>query len=386
MKIVRLLLLLGFITPVMAAELDINPSDPPPAKALDNEKARLNLVNQKIDDFIRSHARVKEGERILLEEVMPKSNEIVAQYSAWKEKLYLIKGILSNIDSLTDSQQDEYRSKILEVMGDLYLIKKESQALRKRISSIAGEIYAVRHYSQGYLSTVDSDSFPVESDVINKFNAYKTNILSAFDNVKIIISQDVENSMWESINTTKNIVDELFLIRSLDYPELASILAELRELTLVGEVVEPKYREAESYKYEISTAIAEYRPYAALDLYHAMQARMVELINEVEASGIAGNQVDVATAFFNNQLAEAFQFVDQPLYFPLQVKQRYSLLGTIANICMDIEDEARYDYNCAALKSIYGVNPQTVLSMDEEKLRFIEKQIDLVVLGAMGND
>jgi len=117
-----------------------------------------------------------------------------------------------------------------------------------------------------------------------------------------------------------------------------------------------------------------------------MLERIVVLISEVESSGIAENHVNSAISFFNNQANEAYQYVDQPLYFPLQVKQRYSFLGSIANICMDAENDARYDYNCAALKSIYGVNPQTVLSMDEEKLRFIETQIDLVILGAMGND
>ena len=370
----------------LATPLVIDPSNPPEARVLDNEKARLHLVNQKVDVFMEAHATLKEGERQLTDEFMSEVNAIVASYGDWKDKLFLIKAIVADIDDLTGTQQDTFRTKIVEVMGELYTIRKTSQDLRNRIGKVASDVYNVRDFGLGYLTSADSGSFPDGSDVFTNINSYKTSLLTSFDNLREIISSDVENSMYQSIVTTKQIVDELFLIRSLEYPELASQLELLRDFTIANEVIEPRFKEVQETKYAISNLIAEYRPYSALDVYIALVTRVTELSAEITSSGLSAMQVADGIGLLTDELDAAYAYVDQPSLFPLQVKQRYSNLNVIVNVCTDATHSSWYNYNCAALKGIYGMSPQTVVDFDEEKLRYLAKQMDLVFAGAMGND
>ncbi len=366
------------------APLDIDVSNPPSAGLLDTEKTRLNIVNRKIDEVVRIHDTLMEGHRLFSEELLPNVGITTAKYLVWTNKLFVLKDILADVDDLTTTQEDNYRAGILEVLSELYDITVEANALRTRINNITQEIYLVRVLSANYLTADDSPHFPVSEDVFNKLAQFRSDLLASLGKLSDTVDSDLETKMNQAINTTKDIVDELFVIRSLDYPELSAKLEDLRSYTVLNTFMEPKYVEIFDYKENIASAIQVNRPYAAVDELEKMQARATTLVAQIESSDFLREQKDMAQARINNSVSEAQSLISYDL-FSVMIAQRYSGLPYVFNVCKDTDNDQRYNFDCGTLFGIYGLKQETVMNIEEEdKLRYLEFQMDKIIQGGLG--
>jgi len=380
----NILLLIMLITSVThALPLDIDVSNPPAAVLLDKEKTRLNIVSRKIDESVRAFDALIEGHRIFSEELLPKVEVTTAKYLVWSKKLFVLKDILADVNGLTSTQEDNYRAGILEVLGELYDITVEANDLRTRINNITQEIYLVRTLSTNYLTANDSLSFPADENVFDKLNQFRNDLLTSLGKLSETVDSGLETNMRQAINTTKEIANNLFVIRSLDYPELAAKLDELRSYTLLNTFMEPKYIEIFDYKKLIAKAVQVNRPYAAVDKLEKMEIRATSLVTQIEESEFNNEQKNIAIARINNSISESQNLISYDL-FSVMIAQRYSGLPYVFRVCKDPDNEQRYNFDCGILLGIYGLKQETIMNLEEDKLRYLETQMDKIVQGGMG--
>jgi len=374
--------------PLMAeAVIDIDPTNPPEAVVLDNEQARLNLLTRRIDELVHNHAIIHEAERMLSEELTSEINVIVASYNIWQQKMFAIKSILADIDKLTSTQREQYQQSVRSVMYDLYDIRKESEDVRTRLNRVINDVELARTFPSSYIDGNDSSN-DVGANVgfFTDFSQYRIDVLTALGTFKNIVDTDLERKMGEVIQITKDIVDELLLIRSLEFPELKSLLEELRQLTLEDMFIQHRHREVQVAKSNIADAINAKRPYFATALHNSLVERAAVLTDEINGSAFSTSFRNNAVFLISQEVDEAESYLGSEWSFPGLIWDRYNALSYAAGVCEDANDPDRFVYNCAVLKGIYGMNLEQVIGLEDDKLMYLEQQMDRVYAGVMGSE
>ena len=363
-----------------AAPLVIDPSDPPSLWQIQSEQGRLNVLNIKVDSFTKSEAALNRSAEIAVQDIMPAINNVVSRVDQWQNKLNILKLFIKNIDQLTPDQQENFRQEFVSILVDLYEVKILRAECLKLIGYMRNYVQLADDFEPDFIVADDVINFmSSNSDVFRQYTIYKAELYEAADNFEAVLSERYYEDMEEALRATINIIDNILVVRSLDYPELSSGLEEMRRFTRYNEYLQPRLAEFQRDKGIVSDAVWNSQIFMAQDTLAAMNTKLTDLTGQVAGMDFSDEEKQSIENILRHEITEAARFLPAENMRASIVASRFEdVINQVKPICTNAENILRYRFKCAGMIPLLGIN-EDVTSLSEDKLRFIEYQIDYVL-------
>jgi hypothetical protein len=371
------LLLIGSAC-TQADPLEINPSEPPALSTMEAEQGRVNLIHAKLDKLVRAEALVNEVDKTL-KDTLPLIQALMNDISTWQNDLFEIAQKIKVVESMTDAEDQEFRTDLTLVMSEFYDLFERRYGIVKTMAYADGILLQTADFQRGWFVDADFRDYRLsDKDIWGEFANHKAELRVAINNIDSSLSIVFFDKLNAVVLATRDIIENVLVIRALDFPELSEQLEELKQSVLVTIYLEPNLEELRQYKDLVSMRVEQKRLFSAQNLLFKMDARITAMIAELPEQNLPQDNKDSIPSIYQQEYSEAENYMPARNLWGALISNRHQSIKRLEEVCLDHDHINRYKIDCGPMLGLLGIDDD-VLLLSEEKLKYLEYKMDVVL-------
>lgn len=379
--------------PMKSLALDLNgqlfDTDNLVSEDLDAEQIRLNMLNNRADEIMLTHARyslVRSQYFYSNEGVVKLSEDYFTALTAWLNGLDQIRLSVVVIEELSDpANRDGIQSRLNALMLDLADLTGMHDKIRRRGLIAVEHLNLTRNFPAGYISEYDQ--------ILVAYNGHRQQLVSSFDDILGRVDISLKESLKETLFITQEIFNNYLVTSAINAStnELRIALETANSMLEAELLIEPLTNDIFRRKLKVANLLGTYnKRFAAETLYlesanladeYIAQINGFELSENTKANSIFEINsliTDMNTAIANDDSSNGGKWLH--VYLLYQTANEEIVPLCVAGIGRDI-------YNCQAMRSIQGLTLASIMLFDDVQLKYLEDTLIAVENGplAVGN-
>ncbi|MFV2054859.1 MAG: hypothetical protein ACC707_00265 [Thiohalomonadales bacterium] len=373
-----LIIILQF--PVYAFEIYSPTGEPVPAQ-MDQEEARLNILNSRTNEVVFAHGNYA----ITRDNLFLGNDGILMQSKAWYSDasvwLALLDSIVTSFQTNNISQlaqfsvRNKLRTQINSAHTEFLRLSSSAASIRSKSQSALNTLADVRRFPAQFVTDFDAPivglvarANQLEDAVIAINNTLNISFISA---TKLALSRTHQ-------------ISELLLKSAVLNTQYAAIQGDLKmmESVLLAEnIVAPLYAELLEIKIKINTLVNDSMPFNANSQLAIMQTKSTQAIATINSAGIGATEAQSGIDRINALLFKAQNSVSLIMNAPEAaiVSLYRKLAGIPVLYCRYPIGQKKF--NCPLMKSLGGLTNADIYAMTPADLRYFEDSIKRVYDG-----
>ena len=350
------------------------------ADSLDEEHAALNILNERINSLVSTHAilmGVRDLSLLNTDGIKDRSAQWMLDANSSLTRLNALRSILTSVEDLTDSSvRDSFRNQFNLLSTGLVELAYERQALQSLIDSSITQVEGTRTYPFDY---IEGEDFLIEG-----VNSYRADLLETLTGINDGLDQQITDDLLALTMDTRDVSNIMMQSALLEFPELTQYIDDIERLLSSETEVAPRVSEVLNANLEIKSLIQTSYFFTAEDKLLALETKADTLISELELLDIPSDIQQDAIEEISYHVTDAQSFVNTyKSYSSYYVSSLYDDVKQLAPLCQ-LYEAAQSLYNCSLLGAIAGMDTSAIDNLDDDMLRFIEGKIRQVYAGPLG--
>jgi hypothetical protein len=364
--ILKYLSLIAVISlPVLSDDLPARLSNDATAIDVDGTYAQLNLINQRFDIFSVEQAKIHTIFQHLNEDAgitqqvtlhIQNANDIIATTTEVYDAL-LNKDALLDATTLSIMQRD-----ISSMIASTNTLLRNKIKLKNQIDTLKELATSTRDFDDDFLPETK------EVDLVDHYASSKGTVLILIEELEGLLSENLYTELNSLNSKVKEVVENLLLIRQLDFPELSNILTQITAFFTYQNEVQIYFDELNEVANHIYSSIREKYIYQARNTYDELEILKQQYITVVEQNSLLSKEQikqfkDEANVLVTGVESSVSIYDGSGSYLPkaLYKKMRDAILNCKDPLKVHITSLV---YNC----SIFGAIPYFSEDSDLEKI------------------
>lgn len=352
---------------------------------LDAEQIRLNMLNNRADEIMMTHARyrlVRQQYFYSDEGIVYLSDEYYTALTPWLNGLNQVRAAVVAVDDLADSEnRDQIRSTLNSLMADLADLTEMHANIRKRGRLAQEHMELTRSFPLGYISEYDES--------LTAYNGHREQLESSIADILDRIDVAQKDSLRQTLAVTKEIFDIYLITNAIDASTeaLRTALAAAQSMLDAELLVTPLTSEIFAKKLQVLNLISVHKKrFYAQTIAAEAEALANSYITQINSFDLADADKSSGITMLNtlvtemNDYIEADDVANNGKWY--RVYQLYSTaVDEVVPLC--VHGIGRTIYNCQAMRSIQGLTQSAITDFTDAQLEYLENTLIAIENGPL---
>ncbi|WP_330961509.1 hypothetical protein [Photobacterium sp. 53610] len=336
---------------------------------LDKQQFQLNQINYRLDEVLDALTKydLAREQYYLGQHGSAEMAEVWYQkHVLWLAKMDQLRRDISDHQQLAATDTAAFKSQISTLMNELYQSEEEAKKIYSRTKTGLQLLENIPAYPENYIQELKS--------VIVALNDNVALTYQAFESLNTDFSAQHLKRLNDALLMTKEVLETLINRSKLEFPELTAALQKLNEIFAVDQLLSARMDNA-------AKSAAFVQSYARRDWF-AADARFQQFEQQYHAdmkvivsSPLDGSLKQPGIEFLDDRYQQAkYQLEMNRVRANSHLYKKY--MDTLNIYVGQCNDEVNYQkYNCALLKSLIGLDLNTISQMTLEQQRYLYTQL-----------
>ncbi|MEL6114746.1 hypothetical protein P0Y67_05990 [Photobacterium sp. SP02] len=336
---------------------------------LDKQQYQLNQINYRLDEVLDALTKydLAREQYYLGQDGSAAMAEVWYQkHVAWLEKMDQLRRSISNHQQLAASDTGMFKSQISTLMTELFQSQEEAKKIYNRTKMGLQLLEGIPAYPENYIRELKSVIVALNDNIALNYQA--------FESLNTDFSEQHLKRLEDALIMTREVLQALINRSKLEFPELTAALQKLNDIFAVDQLLSARMDNA-------SRSTAFIQAYARRDWFAAdTRFQQFEIQYQTDMKVIVSSPLDNSLKqpgidFINDRYQQAKYQLDmnQVRAYSHLYKKYMDTLNIYVRRC---QDEGNYQkYNCALLKTLIGLDLNSIKSMTLEQQRYLYKQL-----------
>lgn len=336
---------------------------------LDKQQFQLNQVNYRLDEVLDSLTKYnlsreqyylgQNGSATLAESWYQK-------HLVWLNKMDQLRRKVSDHQQLAVSDSGDFHGQISTLMNDLYQSQEDAQKIYSQTRTGLSLLEGIPSYPENYIQELQS--------VIVALNENVALTHQSFKNLNEDFSERHLKRLDDALLMTKDVLKALINRSQLDFPELTAALQKLSEIFAVEQLISTPMDRASKHAAYIQSYVSR-DWFAAESRFHNFEKQYQRDMKLILSSPLDNSLKQPGIDFIDSRYLQAVKNIDA--YRSRAYVSLYKQYRSISTIYVSrCQDESNYfKYNCSLLKTLIGLDLNSIKSMTLEQQRYLYKQL-----------
>ncbi|UTM57405.1 hypothetical protein L4174_000470 [Photobacterium sp. CCB-ST2H9] len=336
---------------------------------LDKQQFQLNQVNYRLDEVLDSLTKYN----LAREQYYLGNNGSATLAEAWYQKHLLwlnqmdqLRRQISNHQQLAASDSGAFQVQISTLMNDLYQSQEDARKIYSQARTGLSLLEGIPSYPENYVQELQSVIVALNDNVVLTHQA--------FQNLNDDFSEQHLKRLDDALLMTREVLKSLINRSKLEFPELTTALQKLSEIFAVDQLLSvPMDRASKHAAYIQSYASRDW--FAAESRFQQLEKQYQKDMKLILASPLDNSLKQPGIDFIDAHYAQAKRNIDayRSRAYAGLYRQYRSITTMYVSQC---QDEANYlKYNCSLLKTLVGLDLNSIKGMNLEQQRYLYQQL-----------
>lgn len=352
---------------------------------LDAEQIRLNMLNNRADEIMMTHARyslVRQQYFYSDEGIVSLSDEYYTALTPWLNGLNQVRAAVVAIDDLADSEnRDQIRVTLNGLMADLSDLIEMHTNIRKRGRLAQEHMELTRSFPLGYISEYDES--------LTAYNGHREQLVSSIADILDRVDVSQKDSLRQTLAVTKEIFDIYLVANAIDATteELRTALAAAQSMLDAEILVTPLTSEIFAKKLQVLNLISVHKKrFYAQSVAEEAESLADSYIIQINGFDLSDTEKNNGITALNTLVTEMNDYIASDDIAnngkAYRVYQLYSnAVDEVVPLC--VHGIGRSIYNCQAMRSIQGLTRASVTALSDTQLEYLENTLIAVENGPL---
>ncbi|WP_120513653.1 hypothetical protein [Photobacterium salinisoli] len=336
---------------------------------LDKQQYQLNQINYRLDEVLDALTKydLAREQYYLGQDGSAAMAEVWYQkHVAWLEKMDQLRRSISNHQQLAASDTGMFKSQISTLITELFQSQEEAKKIYNRTKTGLQLLEGIPAYPENYIRELKSVIVALNDNIALNYQA--------FESLNTDFSEQHLKRLEDALIMTREVLQALINRSKLEFPELTAALQKLNDIFAVDQLLSARMDNA-------SRSTAFIQAYARRDWFAAdTRFQQFERQYQTDMKVIVSSPLDNSLKqpgidFINDRYQQAKSQLDmnQVRAYSHLYKKYTDTLNIYVRRCQ-VEDNYP-KYNCALLKTLIGLDLNSIKSMTLEQQRYLYKQL-----------